>query len=287
MKSYVHYLKSHGHSNLTVECNYKALSYYLNWCEDANITAEQGTYQEVLGYVQTIQKRGIKQRTVQLYLNAVKHYFDWQIKRGIRRDNPVTSIEVKGIKRKQLYQVLSREELDKLYYNFLAETPVAKRNKVMVGLMIWQGLDSQSLKTLTVKDVKLRAGEIEVTGNRKSNSRTLHLSPPQVIDLMEYLLQDRKELLVQSGQESESLLVSTGGGSRFSVLVQQVMKTLKSQGVSSLQQIRTSVIVHWLKQYNLREVQYKAGHRYVSSTEAYQINDLEELQEDVNQYYPL
>ena len=30
-----------------------------------------------------------------------------------------------------------------------------------------------------------------------------------------------------------------------------------------------------------------AGHRYVSSTEAYKINDLEGLQEDIGKFHPL
>jgi integrase/recombinase XerD len=30
-----------------------------------------------------------------------------------------------------------------------------------------------------------------------------------------------------------------------------------------------------------------AGHRYVSSTEAYLINDLEDLQDDIEKYHPI
>lgn len=39
--------------------------------------------------------------------------------------------------------------------------------------------------------------------------------------------------------------------------------------------------------HNFREVQYRAGHRYVSSTENYLVNDLEDLQEDINKYHPI
>lgn len=52
-------------------------------------------------------------------------------------------------------------------------------------------------------------------------------------------------------------------------------------------QLRASVIVKWLKMYNLREVQYMAGHRYISATEAYRQNELEGLAEEVNQFHPL
>ena len=44
--------------------------------------------------------------------------------------------------------------------------------------------------------------------------------------------------------------------------------------------------VEYLKQYNLREVQYLAGHRYISTTESYQQNDMEGLQEELNQFHP-
>ncbi|MGB3342779.1 MAG: hypothetical protein WBA61_02595 [Aequorivita sp.] len=48
-----------------------------------------------------------------------------------------------------------------------------------------------------------------------------------------------------------------------------------------------SVITIWLGQYNLRKVQYLAGHRYISSTERYLQNDLENLHEMVNNFHPI
>lgn len=42
-----------------------------------------------------------------------------------------------------------------------------------------------------------------------------------------------------------------------------------------------------IRTHNLRETQYRAGHRYVSSTEAYLINVLEGLTEDVARFHPI
>jgi hypothetical protein len=36
-----------------------------------------------------------------------------------------------------------------------------------------------------------------------------------------------------------------------------------------------------------REIQYLAGHRYVSCTESYLQHDMDELIEEINQYHPL
>ena len=52
-------------------------------------------------------------------------------------------------------------------------------------------------------------------------------------------------------------------------------------------QIRQSVITEWLKEKDLRAVQYMAGHRYVGSTERYKTNNLEDLKEALNKHHLL
>jgi len=61
----------------------------------------------------------------------------------------------------------------------------------------------------------------------------------------------------------------------------------RNQKVMNIKQIRASVITNWLGQYNLRKVQYLAGHRYISSTERYLQDDLENLHEIVNNFHPI
>jgi integrase/recombinase XerD len=72
-------------------------------------------------------------------------------------------------------------------------------------------------------------------------------------------------------------------------MMQKLVKSIqeKNKKIKDIKHIRTSVITNWLKIHNLRKVQYMAGHRYVSSTEAYQINNIEELQDDIKKYHPI
>jgi site-specific recombinase XerC len=51
-------------------------------------------------------------------------------------------------------------------------------------------------------------------------------------------------------------------------------------------QIRTSVITFWVKTYGLRKAQILAGHRNISTTEAYLPNNLENLIEDISKLHP-
>ena len=79
------------------------------------------------------------------------------------------------------------------------------------------------------------------------------------------------------------------GGKSLSSCITRLMFWVrrKNKLVKNAKQLRASVISKWLKQYNLRQVQYLAGHRYISSTEAYQQNEMEGLTEEVNKFHPL
>ncbi|PCI97017.1 MAG: hypothetical protein COB15_08610 [Flavobacteriales bacterium] len=302
--TFKNYLIQKGLANNTVESIYGDVIPFINWCEEENIEAEQSTYTEILAYIKYIQKRGIKQRTVQVYVSSIKHYFSWIVKRELRAENPVRQVDIKGVKRQYLYDILKKQELETLYENFeiteennkaknqnwyKASLLTSRRNKVILGLMIWQGLGARELAKLEVKDLKLREGKVYIQGSRRSNERELKLESHQILDVMEYTLQTRQEMIKLSNVQSELLFIGIGGGNHFSNMMQQLLKKLNKQNarIENVKQIRASVITNWLQHYNLREVQYRAGHRYVSSTEAYLVNDLEGLQEDITKFHPI
>lgn len=294
MKTYKSYLHSKGFSHSTTESYTNSLMQYLLWSEDQQIEAEQSTYNEVISYVQHLKNKNLKQRTIQLTVNALKHYFNWVVKQQLRINNPTQNINIKGIKRNKLYNIISKPLLEKIYHDYEVEqldknedANIAKRNKIILGLIIYQGLGTLELNRLQVNDVKLREGKIHVRQSRKSNARTLQLEAHQVLDFMEYTLNIRSELLC--GRKSEQLLLTKGNSDRLHNAIQKLLEKLKKQhkAIENLQQLRASVITHWLKVHNLRRVQYMAGHRYVSSTESYLINDLEDLKEEVNRYHPM
>ena len=118
----------------------------------------------------------------------------------------------------------------------------------------------------------------------------MQLESHQVLELYDYMLQARPEILRESGEETNKLIITpTGKASTISNLTSSFIRPLKAQNKTLLntKQIRASVITKWLKQYNLRETQYMAGHRYISTTESYKQNDLEGLKEEIDQFHPL
>jgi len=291
------YLKGKGHSTSSIKSRLKHMDQYQQWLEKENLEAEQITYNDLLLYMKHYQKKGISQRTIQHYLGTIKHYYNHLIEQQQVESNPTTDLEIKGIKKKTLYHILDPQELHQLYEKYPETTLRDRRNKTMLGLLVYQGLTTTELSKLTVSDINLRSGQISVPGGKQSNSRDMQLEAYQVMAMYDYTLQVRPVLLEmkpkrksQTQQETNQLFISEGGySSHFSNLMTQLMVKVRKihPGAYNAAQIRASVITKWLKQHNLREVQYLAGHRYVSSTESYLQNDLEGLQEEIQQYHPL
>lgn len=286
-ESFEDYLKQKQLSTNTIESNKATLKRFLNWLGKQEIEPEQVRYADVLAYMKQCQQQGTVQRTIQNYLNSIRNFYDHLIEQQKVKTNPLQSVKVQGVKRKTLHKILEPHELHAIYHRYTHETLSGKKNKVIIGLLVYQGLKTEELNKLEVKDVKLKEGKIEIPGGRKSNSRTLQLEPHQVLDVYDYVTQTRAQILAKTGKRTEKLFVSLENGSKLRI--DHLMEQLRKQNtkITSAKQIRASVIVKWLRQYNLREVQYLAGHRYISSTEAYQQNEMQGLSEEVNQFHPL
>ena len=101
----------------------------------------------------------------------------------------------------------------------------------------------------------------------------------QMLPLSKYL----EEIRPQLQPKGEELIPG-----KINNLLSQMMPEL--QGINPMIRnalhIRFSVILHWLTQYNKREVQYKAGHKYISSTEQYVSQEMGSLTDQLAKYHP-
>jgi len=301
MEQYNEYLTLRGYSSKTRQSMIGTFKRFAKWCEQENTELEQVGYNDVMAYVQYL-KAGSKPRTIQIAVGQINHYYNYLMSEHRLPENPASNIEIKGIKRKVLHDILTVEELTAVYRSYHTEReqtkpcpPQAtsnlarKRNKIILSLMIYQALRTEELEQLEISDLQLREGKIAIRGNRRTNARNMSLESHQVIDLLDYINTTRKALIELTGKTGQQLFISTGRRSDIKNAIQNLTTELRATNpkIKAIQQLRTSVIVNWLKVYNLRKVQYLCGHRYISSTEAYQMNNMEGLQEEVKQFHPM
>ena len=291
------------YSPKTVITNIRIVEYFRQWATRENIfELEEISYQDAMMFISWSSKHGASQKTIGNYLNHVGKFYNFLLNEKMVTVNPVAHIKVQGIKRKVYYDILNVEELQTLYNLYPTSIVIQdkhmppqsknilsrKRNKVILSLLIYQGLRVEEISALELQDLQLREGKITIHAKRRTAARIMKLESHQVYELMDYIHETRKEFLTVKGVTSQLFLQwkTKDNFHNITHLMLTHLRTINSR-VKNFDQLRASVITAWLKQYDLRKVQYLAGHKYVSSTEEYKANNIDELQDDVTKYHPL
>ena len=305
------YLKQQELSKTTAEMYHYQTMNFISFLDKDNTEVENCTEKEIMLYLAHLQKQGIASETRKLRLSALKHFFNFQIENNQRKDNPANRIKLQGGQKQKLYPILTPQELQSIYENytvpkeddprshhnwFNAYRLSKERNKVIIGLLFNQGITTAEVSRITIDSLDLRNGKIDITGGRTGKDRTLELKSSQIMDLMEYQYKTRNELLKYHKEPTKQLFLSTPASGQTQVndvnafnIFKRLTDELKEQNPKFINflQVRASVITYWLKNYNLRQVQYFAGHKRIISTEMYLINDIDDLQKEIDSFHPI
>ena len=289
MKSFKKYLERKKYGTTTINRKVKHLLRYEKWLEKMAYVAKEIDYRKGLDYLSGERSRGIAESTLYHYFTHVKQYYDYLKSKEEIRQNPFTNIHLKKRINQgsplYLQDLLKPDQLHQIYQVYQSNPRLNFKNQILLSLLIYQGIAVAELPYLKVNHLDLEKGKILIPSSSMYQSRTLDLAAPQILALAKYLA-DKKP----NDRVIEYSNASQGSNSR-SHLCQQLQKEILKHQLSidfiNLRQIRRSVIAQWVKRYNLRQAQYKAGHRSVYTTEQYQLESIEELIEQVSKYHPL
>ena len=278
---------------------YKDFSHFIFYLKDERVNSVGA---DVRGTSDGVNRKagglGLSLNQCKSIILAVRHYYDW-LKVA---KNPASGIYIKTSRSSVLNRVVDYKKLMELYENYQVLDDRDLRNKVILGLYIYQAITTSELQNLEPGHIKLRDHKIHLVGTNNVKSRTLDLQINQLLDLQNYLQVIRPRMLenIKSNRPGkrpksihpkiyDQLFFSQNGSSEIKSSIHHLFRQVKNQfpQITSGTVIRSTVIAHWLKSKDVRIVQYMAGHRWVSSTERYDIHNLEKLSEQVNKYHPL
>ena len=254
--------------------------------------AAQADYKDIVAYIGVLRHRYSNPRTLSRILASIKAYYDFLSSSGKRKDNPAKSIRLRDKQNRdiQLQDLFSKEETEALLNRKERYRQLESRNKVVMGLLIYQGLTPHEISSLSLEDINLETASIYIKATSSNNSRTLGLKPTQVFLFQQYQSEVRPKLL--KGSPTDSLLIGHRGNPMttedISKHVIRSFKGLYAPRKVNCQTIRQSVLTQLLKAGNdLRVVQVFAGHKNPSTTEKYKQSDVEALKGAIQNYHPL
>ncbi|NJM14811.1 MAG: tyrosine-type recombinase/integrase [Bacteroidales bacterium] len=303
LTDFKNYLKELGNGANTIRQKSNYTGYFLNWLQSEKLQPEETRYNDLLNFIDYCKLEGRSKKHINSKLRSIRNFYEYLKKQYPNIINPAANLHLKGTHKKVISGIIDYKTLETLYQTFETNDKRSKRNKIILGLLIYQGITTEELHQLEPGHLKLKEGKIYIPGNRRRNSRKLELKPSQILELHEYLTETRPKILaeiteprparkpakIDNAQLANQLFISINGSENIKNSLLHMFKAIRkiNPAIQNPKQIRASVITNWLKDHNLREVQYMAGHKYVSSTERYQANNLDNLQKRLDKCHPL
>jgi len=303
LKGFKIYLQELGNGESTIRQKSNYAGYFLNWLEPERLQPQDARYNDLLDFVDYCKSEGNSKQHINSKLRSIRSFYQYLKQQNPGIINPATNLYLKGTHKKVISGIIDFKELETLYHSFATGDNRDKRNKAILGLLIYQGVTTEELHRLEPCHLKLKEGKVYIPGNRRRNSRTLELKPFQIMELHEYVNEVRPKIIkeitkpgparkpdkINKTRIENQLFISINGSENIKNSLLHMFRDVQkiAPNITNAKQIRQSVIVHWLKNHNLRQAQYMAGHKYVSSTERYQTNNLDNLQSKLEICHPL
>ncbi|OXG05338.1 site-specific recombinase XerD [Flavobacterium araucananum] len=275
-----------NYSPQTVSSYLFAINHFLK----LNTKAKRYKYVDIVKYMDEISLKQSNGKYRVVILSAIKKYYDYLVMSGYRNDHPCKRLNIKVNSNQaiQVQDLFSSSELQLLLERENRYKHLDVRNNVLLSLLIYQGLTSDELIRLNVKDIDLDNGTVYIKASINLNKRTMNLVPRQMILFFNYLQETRPQML---RSKTEKLIITklgkpiTVGGIHGMI---DPLRALFPDRKLNPQTIRMSVICNWLNEKNisLEKAQELAGHKWPGTTEKYIKVNSSHQREIINRYFP-
>ena len=239
-------------------------------------------------YLAVRTREGYSPRSNSRLLSALRAFFAYALRLGLRSDDPTALLEPPKLPR-SLPKALAESEIDALLAAPDITSPVGLRDRAMLELMYAAGLRVSELVTLPATALNLRQGVLRVMG-KGGKERLVPLGEEAQHWLQRYLDQARPQL---AGKRALAPLFVNASGEAPSrqQFWQLVKRYAGGAGIDpkriSPHGLRHSFATHLLNRgADLRALQLLLGHASLSTTQIYTLVAREHLQKLHAKHHP-
>lgn len=268
LTKYIRNLASNKLTKNTIDAYTRDVKRFIKFTKSRNESLELIDSITIRAYVEQLKKEGCANSSVARSIVSVRNYYKYLIKNDFVQNDPTAYFSIPKIKR-NIPQILSIEEIDKLLNEPDESTDKGCRDKAMLELMYATGIKISELLNLTIYDINLEMLYIRCN-NGKKNERVIPIGSHAVRCLSLYL-KIRSNINVNNLSllflNIKSAKMTRQG---FWKIIKEYAKMTNIQKTINSYTIRHSFAVHLLQNgAGMSSVQQLLGHNSMSTTQIY------------------
>ena len=246
------------------------------------------TFEELQQFLKHLYESDFNARSQARIVSGMRAFYRYLIYANVREDDPTELLDAPKIGM-HLPDVLTVEEIEKIFSVIDLSTPEGHRNRAMVEVMYGCGLRVSELVTLRLSNLFFDDGFIKVVG-KGSKERLIPIGTTAIKAVENYVDGNRKLLKIKKGEEDYVFLNRRGAHLTREMVFMLVKKWVAAAGIDktvSPHTFRHSFATHLIEGgADLRAVQEMLGHESITTTEIYTHLDQDYLRTNIALFHP-
>ncbi len=242
---------------------------------------------DIVDFLMREKRRGLSPASTSRRLVAIRMFYRFLLAEGRLKKDVAGTIESSRAWR-NLPDVLTRREVEKLLETPDVSTPLGMRNSAILETMYASGARAQEVVDLATEDVNLEFAYLRLTG-KGGKERVLPMGRVAARRVKQYLEEVRPELVKRS--DPENLFLSRTGRKLNRERIWQIIRKLALEAGLAKNvhphTLRHSFATHLLEGgADLRSVQEMLGHANIVTTQIYTHVDASRLRSIHRKFHP-